>query len=213
MQQAVLLLGALIVVPVWVWLAVRTRPFLKATTKNSIPFSKRTLWLVKILALIVGAPNTVGVLMDLGVPWLLALIPAGIIIFFSLREKVEEIVPSKPIQDPVLYQSAWREYWRLHEASKRSWLGFGVVFLLIILTQFWGAKLPSSMGNVLFAVCGLALFASIAVLNLNQWRLFRWTCPRCGCSFRGFWGRPWMPKHCVYCGLPRLEGIPSERNR
>lgn len=210
-QRVAPLIAALVVVPLWVWLAVRTATFLKAITRNSIPFRKRTVWLVKILALIVGAGNTVGVLADLGVPWLLAVVPAGIIIFLSLREKVEEIVPPKPIQAPVLYQSAWRIYWRLHHGYRRSWLWFGAAFVLIILTHFWNGKLPNSIQNALAAICVLALLCSIAFVNLNGWRLFHWPCPRCGCSFRGAWGRPWLPKHCVYCGLPRPERIQHER--
>src|SRR5262245_43562571 len=47
--------------------------------------------------------------------------------------------------------------------------------------------------------------AASVVLGLNQMKWYQWPCPRCGCAFRGFWGRPWLPKRCVYCGLEREE--------
>lgn len=199
------LLAALVVCPPWVWLSVRTKQCLRIITGYSIPFSKRTVWLIKILALIIGAGNVAGILVDLGTPWFLAIVPAAIIIFFSLRESVSEVVPPKPVQDPAVYQSAWREYWRLRDAYRRSGLGFVAAFVLVIVVSLAGVKLAGSIQIGLFAACLVALFVSIAVMSFNQWKWFHWRCPRCGCSFRGVWGRLWLPKKCAYCGLPREE--------
>jgi len=199
------LLAALVVCPPWVWLAVRTKQCLQVITSRSIPFSKRKVWLIKILALIIGAGNVSGILAEIGTPWFLAIVPAGIIAFFSLRENVSEIIPLKPIQDPAVYQSAWREYWRLRDSYRRSGLGFVAAFVLIILVHLAGVRLPQSIQIGLFAACLVALFVSIAIASVNQWKWFHWRCPRCGCSFRGVWGRLWLPKKCAYCGLPREE--------
>jgi hypothetical protein len=87
------LLGAFSVCPPWVWLAVRTEQCLRLVTRHSVPFTKRTVWLIIILALIVGARNVAGILADVGIPWFLAIVPAGIIIFFSDSENVSEVVP------------------------------------------------------------------------------------------------------------------------
>ena len=199
------LLAGFVVCPPWVWLAVQTKQCLQVITSRSIPFTKRKIWLIKILALIVGAGNVWGILAEIGTPWFLAMVPAGIVAYFSLGEDVSEIVPPKPIQDPAVHQSAWREYWRLRDSYKRSGLGFVAAFILIILVRLVGAKLPESLQIGLFAICLAAFFVSIAVMSFNQWKWLRWRCPRCGCSFRGAWGRLWLPKKCVYCGLPREE--------
>jgi hypothetical protein len=37
--------------------------------------TKRTVWLIKILALIVGGGNVAGILADVGIPWFLAIVP------------------------------------------------------------------------------------------------------------------------------------------
>lgn len=98
------LLAALVVCPPWVWLSVRTKQCLRIITGHSVPFSKRIVWLIKILALIIGAGNVAGILVDLGTPWFLAIVPAGIIIFFSLSESVSEVVPPKPVCAPFRYR-------------------------------------------------------------------------------------------------------------
>lgn len=199
------LIAALVVCPPWVRLAVRTKQCLRVITGQSIPFSKRTVWLIKILALIIGAGNVAGILMELGTPWLVAIVPAGVIVFFSLREDVQEIVPPKPLQDPAAYQSAWREYRRLRGAYRRSGLGFAAAFVLVIVALIVSEKLGRSLQIGLFGACMVALSLSIAVMSFNQWKWLHWRCPRCGCSFRGAWGRLWLPKKCAYCGLPREE--------
>ena len=199
------LVAALVVCPPWVWLSVRTKQCLRIITGHSVPFSKRSVWLIKILALIVGAGNVAGILVDLGTPWLLAIVPAGIIVFISLRESVSEVVPPKPVQDPAAYRSAWREYWRLRGAYRRSGLGFVAALVLVIVVSLAGVKLARSIQIGLFAACLVALFVSIGVMSFNQWKWLHWRCPRCGCSFRGVWGRLWLPQKCADCGLPRVE--------
>lgn len=202
-EEPVRVIGPLLVCSLWAWAAVRTAQCLRLITRSTIPFTKRTIWLMKILALIVGAGGIGSALADFGVPWFLAVVPAGIIVFFSLAEKITEVVPPKPIQDPSVYQSAWREHWRLHTAYKRSALGFGSTLLLIMLTSFFGVRLPEFAQIVLFAVCIVAFIVFIVSMSFNRWKWLYWPCPRCGHSFQGAWARLWLPKHCVYCGLPR----------
>jgi hypothetical protein len=63
--------------------------------------------------------------------------------------------------------------------------------------------MPKTLQIYVFAFGLLAILASIGFMSLKQLKWLRWPCPRYGCAFRGFWGRPWLPKNCVYCGLPR----------
>lgn len=198
-------IAALVVYPLWIWLAVRTKQCLQATTRHTIPFTKRTVWLAKILALVVAAGGVFGVTVDIGMPWFLGFMAAGIIIFFAVREDVQDVVPPKPPQEPSAYQSSWQEYRRLRDVYIRSWLGFLAAFVTLILMSAFRDKLPQTAQIAFSAVGLIAVVASIAVISFNQWKWFRWPCPRCGCSFRGFWSRPWLPKRCVYCGLPRGE--------
>jgi len=203
------IIGGVIVLPVWVWTAVQTTKCLRVITRHSIPYKRRTVWLIKILALVVGAGGVVGVLLDAGIPWFLAALPAGLIVFFAVREPVAEIIPPKPIQDTSAYESAWREYHRSRRIGRR-WGSLPLtVFLFVFVLFALGQKLPESVRSALLAVCFMALVASSVVAAVHQWKWYHWPCPRCGCSFRGVW-RWWLPKHCVYCGLPReKESKPS----
>jgi hypothetical protein len=211
-------IAAVVVYPAWIWLAVRTRQCLRAITRNTIPFTKRTVWLAKILGLIVGAGGAFRVAFDLGMPWFLALLPAGTIVAFAAADSVEEVVPPKPMQDSSAYQSSWLEYRRLRWVYKKSWLGFAAAFSLLVLVSFMGEKLPPTAQVALSIMCLAAVFCSIAVISFNQWKWFTWPCPRCGRSFRGLWNRIWLPKTCAYCGLPREDereshgGFPSDSN-
>jgi hypothetical protein len=201
------LLAGLLVCPPWVWLAVRTTQSLRVITRNAIPLSKRRIWLTKMLALIIGAGNVAGVLIALGASKFLALIPAAIIVLLSLREDVSEVVPPKPpLQDATAYHAAWRQYERLRASYRRSGLSFVAVFVSIILVGVLARRLPEYAQVSLYAVCFVVLLLSIGAMGVTQWKWVRWRCPRCGCSFRGEWGRLWLPKKCVYCGLPRYEG-------
>jgi len=100
------LIGPLIVLPPWIWMAVRTRHCLQIITAHTIPIARRTIWLVKTLALLVGIRGLFGVVVQVGLPWLLAILPGGIIVFFALKESVQEVVPQKPSQDAAAYQSS-----------------------------------------------------------------------------------------------------------
>ena len=185
-------------------MAVRTKHCLQIITMHSIPYSKRTIWLIKILALIVGAGGIFGAIAEVGMPWFLAILPSGTVIFFALRESVQEIVPPKPVQDASAYQSSWQQYRHLRSTYMRSWRWFGAAFLTLILISALADKLPKTIQIGLFAFCLVALIASVAVISVKRLKWSRWPCPRCGCSFRGSW-RPWLPRRCVYCGLPRGE--------
>jgi hypothetical protein len=197
--------AGLAVSAVWSCMALRTTRCLRLITRGTIPYGRRAIWLIKILALIVGAGGVAGALIDLGTPWLLAIVPAGIILYFSLAENVAEVVPSKPMQDAVAYRSAWREYRRLRIAYRRSSIGFAAIILLIILLTISGWKIPPFAQIALFAACGIALLVSVVAMSFSQWKWLHWACPRCGCSFQGQWVKLRQPKQCVYCGLPRDE--------
>jgi hypothetical protein len=199
------LLAGFVVCPLWVWLAVRTKQCLQVITSHSIPFIKRKIWLIKILALIVGAGNVSGVLAEIGAPWYLAMVPAGIVAYFSLGEDVSEIIPPTPIQDGAVYQLAWREYWRLRDSFRRAGLAFVAAFVSTMVVLLADARLPHFVQIVLFTACLVALFVSIAVMSFNRLLWLHWRCPRCGCSFSGAWGNNlWLPKKCAYCGLARV---------
>jgi hypothetical protein len=198
------IIASLVVLPPWIWMAVRTKHCLQVITMHSIPYPKRTIWLIKILALIVGAGGVFGATAELGMPWFLAILPAGTVIFFALRESVQEIVPPKPVQDASAYQSSWQQYRHLRGTYMRSWRWFGAAFLTLILISALADKLPKTIQIGLFAFCLVAVIASVAVISVKRLKWFRWPCPRCGRSFRGSW-RPWLPRRCVYCALPRGE--------
>jgi hypothetical protein len=191
------------VLPPWIWLAVRTQNCLQVITAHTIPFPKRTIWLTKALALIIGAGGVFGATTELGMPWFLAILPSAAVVFFALRERVDEVIPPKPVQDASAYRASWEQYRKLRTTYLRSSLRPGAALLSLILVLALADKLPNVVRIGLFAFCLVALIASGAVAGLMQLKLIRWACPRCGCAFRGFWGRPWMPKNCVYCGLPR----------
>jgi hypothetical protein len=192
--------------PPWIWLAVRTRDCLQIISAHTIPYPRRTIWLAKILALIVGAGGVLGVAVQLGIPWFLAILPATAVVFFALREHVQEIIPPKPNQDASAYRSSWQQYRHLRSDYVRSWKWVGGAGAALILLTAFADKLPNSIAVGLFALCVLAVLASSVVMNVKQFKWLRWPCPRCGCAFRGLWWRARMPKNCVYCGLPR-EGI------
>jgi hypothetical protein len=206
------LIAFLVVLPPWIWLAVRTQHCLQVITMHSIPFAKRTIQLTKILALIVGAGGVFGAANDMGMPWFVAILPPATVIFFAFRERVVGVIPPKPIQNESGYQPSWNEYRLLRSAYKRSWTWFGGAFLTLILMGAFADKLPNAVQIGLFALCLGAVFGSIAVISLKQLKLSRWPCPRCGCAFGGFWGTLWLPKNCVYCGLPKEVNVSSQAN-
>ena len=203
LQKLLPTIASFVVLPLWLWLAVRTKNCLQVITLHTIPFPKRTIWLTKILALIIGAGGVLGATTELGMPWFLASLLSGIVIFLAFRESVQEVIPRKPVQDASAYQSAWKQYRDLRSAYMRSWTWFGTSFLSLILMNIFANKLPKVAQISLSIVCLVALMASVGVMGFTQLKWLRWPCPRCGCSFRGFWGRPWLPKNCVYCGLPK----------
>jgi hypothetical protein len=195
-------IASLVVLPPWIWLAVRTKNCLQAITAHSIPFPKRTIWLIKMLALIIGAGGVLGAAPELGMPWLVAIMLSSTVVFFAVRERVQEVVPPKPVQDYSAYQASWRQCRQLRSTYMWSCTWFGAIGVALILVAAFADRLPKTVQIGLFPLCLVAAIAAIAVMSYRQLKWLRWPCPRCGCAFRGLW-RPWLPRNCVYCGLPR----------
>ena len=196
-------------------MAVRTQHCLKIITVHSIPFTKRTIWLLKTLALIVGVGGLFGAVVQVGMPWFLAILPGSIIVFFALKESVQEVVPPKPSQDAAAYQSSWDTYRTLRSDFLRSWKWFGASLVMLFLTRVFADRMTRTIGIILLTLCTFALLASIVAMSIRNLKWLRWPCPRCGCSFRGFWVRLWLPKNCVYCDLPReaSDGVTPANSR
>jgi hypothetical protein len=196
----------LLVLSPWLLLAVRTTDFLKFVTSHKVPFPKRTIWLAKVLGLILGAGGVFAVSNTLGLPWYLALLPTGTFIVFAFGENVEEVIPPKPAQDASAYHSAWKEYQALRGAYVRSQVWVGATILSLIVLIVIGRILSETAGSVLMIIWFAAVIFSGAMNAAGALRFFRWPCPRCGCAFNGMWIRPWFPKKCAYCGLQRESG-------
>jgi len=192
-------------------MAVRTQHCLQVITTHSIPFRKRTIWLIKILALIVGAGGVLGVAAQLGLPWFLAVLLAGPVIFFALRENVKDVIPPKPVQDASAHVASWQQYRHIRNAYLQSWKWFGAAFLMLLVSAALANRLPGIFQTGLLSISLAAMVGSVAVMYVKHLRWIRWACPRCGCAFRGFWGRPWLPKSCVYCGLLREDSANPQR--
>ncbi len=218
--------GPLMLFGPWVWLAVRTKEFLRTVTGNSTPFTKQKIWLAKTLGLIVGGGAVFALASSLasslGIPMFLGLLPAGIVVYFAIKEDLQEVVPPKPLQLQYgsAYQSSWLELWALYRALKRSWLAFAAALSLIILLAVARSKLPDIIVVVFIIVDLTAVGGSMGVIAYNQWRFLTWPCPRCGCSFQGFWkGKIGLADVCAHCGLPREDessvpgGFPSDSNQ
>jgi hypothetical protein len=85
----------------------------------------------------------------------------------------------------------------------RSWRWFVASSLILILSAAFGDYVPRTARIGVFVFGAVAVLAAASFMGVKQLKWLRWPCPRCGSAFRGFWGRPWLPKNCVYCGLPR----------
>jgi hypothetical protein len=201
--------GALIC-PLWIWLAVRSTNALRVLTNNTIPFATRAIWITKIIALVVGAGGLFSLLGDLGLSWYLAVLPAGLVVFFALRDKVRGIVSPIPAQTAFAYRSSWEGYRNLRTNARRWWVAFGIASLGIVVVGIVN-NFSSQNLQIVFPVFGFAFIACWAGIGFTQFKLARWPCPRCGNSFRGFWGTPFMPGKCCYCGLPRWQDDPSDK--
>ncbi len=197
----------------WVWMAVWTTRGLRTVTRNTIPFPKRTVWLTKILAVIVGAGTALAAFLELGLPWYLAIVPAGVIVFFAFGEKVEDIAVSKPPQDEAVFRASWKEYRRVRTKVVRSCIGFVLAIAGLILVASFRTSLPETTQRIVLVALALIFAGSLLSQYYFHWKMLRWPCPRCGCSFRGLWGFPWLPKRCRYCGLPRWEENPRRDER
>jgi hypothetical protein len=165
---------------------------------------------MKILALILSVGGVFAAFTGAGLPWFLALLPAGLILFFTLNEKVEEIVPPKPPQHALAYRSSWEEYRRLAGSLRRAWLSFGFSVLAIILAVGMGSRLSPSAQVAVFIIVGIVALVSSFAIQYAHWRISRWPCPHCGDAFRGFWVPPpiFHIKRCRFCSLPIWEENP-----
>lgn len=197
-----------VVYPLWIWLAVRTTNVLRIFTGHTIPFSRRAIWITKIVALIVGAGGLFTLLDDLKLRWYLAAIFPGIVVFFALREKIEAIVSPVPPQTAFAYRSSWEEYHHLSRNVRRWWFALGIAILGMVVVGAVSRVSGQSL-QIVFSIGAIFFVACWAGISFTQFKLMRWRCPRCGNSFRGFWGRPFMPRKCCYCGLPRWHDNPS----
>jgi hypothetical protein len=197
-----------LIYPLWIWLAIRTTHALRVLTSRTIPFLKRTIWITKIIALIVGAGGLLGLLIDLGLPWYVAVLPAGVVIFLALREQVEAIVSPVPPQTAIAYRSSWEEYRHLRTIVRRWWIALASVIFGMVMVGVVNSISGQNL-QIVFNILGIAIIACWAGVSFSQLKLLRWPCPRCGNSFRGFWGRLFLPGNCCYCGLPRWQDNPS----
>ncbi len=195
--------ASLVVLPPWIWLAVRTTDCLRLVTLHTIPFRQRTIWLTKSLAVVIAGAGIFGSAVQLKVPWLLAAALSGLAVAIALSERVRAISPPKPDHDAALYQSSWQRYRKVRNAYMRSWWSFGAVLVALIVTLALAAKLPGPIQVAVFALCVFALIGSMGFMGIRLAKWLYWPCPRCGCAFRGFsWRRGLLPAKCVYCSLP-----------
>lgn len=210
--KLVMAIAELAVCGVWVWVAVCTTSSLGFLTSHAVPFAKRTMWLTKILALIVGAGGVMGGFSQIGLAWYFAAVPAVTIVFFALREKVDEVVIPTPPRTKASYLPAWESYRRFRRNVVYSyvWLaiGFAVTFTGTILVSRSEKALPEIADKLILAILGMIFLALFVNVYYWAWKFAYWLCPRCGCVFRGFMA-PWLPKQCRYCGLPRWEENPE----
>jgi hypothetical protein len=208
------IIAGVVVCPPWVWFAVRTQNCLRTITRRTVPFPARTIWLLKVLGIIVGAGNVGGVLSAIGLPWPLALVGAGAVVFVALRERVTDIVPARPPQTVPAYQSSWQEYRCLRKNARYSLIAVGISFVALMVVMATAESHFSGTAQTALSVGFLIAWVALMFIGgYHDWRLRRWPCPRCGRAFRGFWALPWMPKRCVYCGLPRWTEDPSDVHR
>jgi hypothetical protein len=198
-------LAELLLFSPWVLMAIRTKDFLELITAKRIPFSKRTIWLAKILALTLGPAGVFATFDTLGSPWYLALLPTGATIWLALRERVQESIPPKPSQDVAAYRSSWGQYRALRTAYVRSFGWVVAALVCLVLTAGVANKLPGTVQTAVISICLLALMFSVSMNTAGALRFFRWPCPRCGCAFNGIWIGPWFRKECAYCKLPKED--------
>jgi hypothetical protein len=193
------LISILVVSLLWIWPAIRTAGYL---TRRTVPFRRRTIWAVKVLAIIIGAGGTYSLLSQFRLSWIVTTIVSIVLVVLVLSERVCDYFPPKPPQDVDGYEPAWQQYRRLRRASIRSWLLLPIAILvfLILLAVADSASGPNS--KIIVTLMGvLPLASAMAVINYKQWKWHRWPCPRCGCSFRSLW-IGFSLKRCRYCGLP-----------
>jgi hypothetical protein len=168
----------LLVCGVWVWVAIETSRSLRSLTSNTIPISKRTIWLVKILALIVGAGGVMGALFEIGLAWYFAAVPAVAVVVFALREKVEEVVISRPPRTTASYLPAWESYRRLRRNVFLSYAGIAVSFVGVVLASMFEKTLPPPVEKSIPVVLGLIFLGLLANLYYRVRKFSHWSAMR-----------------------------------
>jgi hypothetical protein len=212
MEKIMPAIAGLLVSAVWVWVAVRTTNALRSLTGRKVPFPRRTIWLVKVLALIVGAGGVMGAFVELGLSWYFAALLAGAVVFLALRETVEEIVIPKPPPTGASFLPAWEGYRRLRRNVLVGYAGVASAFGGAVLVKVCGRVLSEIVLKIILVILGLLFIGFLVKVYFHLWKFRYWPCPRCGCSFRGMWDRPWLPKRCRYCGLERWSENSERRS-
>ncbi len=208
--------AAILVCAAWTWLSVRTTSCLRTITRGTARYTRRTVWLIKLVAIIVACSNIVGVAMSFGLHWLLSGLLGGVLVLFALTDKAAELTPPRPPQIASAYAQSWQEYSRL----RRNIVLFVVTPLVLLLSMFalvvtLGTRLNGVVGTILFGIVACGITLSFAGYAYNGWQFSSWPCPRCGCRFRGWF--PYVPrKKCSHCGLTLWDehpDYPSSANR
>ena len=145
----------------------------------------------------------------MGLAWYFAAVPAVTVVFFALREKVEEVVIPRPPRTKTSYLPAWENYRRLRRSVILSYVGIAALFCGVVLASMLESALPAPAEKSILVFLGLIFLGVLANLYYRFWKFSHWPCPRCGHLFRGLWGFPWLPKRCRYCGLGRWEENPE----
>jgi hypothetical protein len=194
----------------WGWLSIRTTSCLRTITRRAVGHTVRRVRLLKLVATVIAATNIFGVALTFHLRWIPSALLAGLIVRLALADKVEEIVPEKPVQDPAAFAEAWREYSRLRRNAIRPVILLllvglvGILFVAALETHLTERTLTVLLWiGVSFAVVSFLIFA------YNEWKLEYWPCPRCGYRFRGFLVASVMPKHCNHCRLARWSESPE----
>ena len=202
--------ASILISAVWCWVSIRTTTSLRTVTRRAVAHTLRTVWLIKVLATIVAAGTVFGVARDFGLQWSPSAVLAGLLVLFALTDKVEAIVPEKPVQTPSAYAEAWEEYSRLRKNTIRPVILLVMIgFVGIVLTAALRTRLTHQALTVLFWIVVFIALVSVLIFAYNEWKLEYWACPRCGYRFRGFWVASIMPKQCNRCGLARWSDSPQ----
>jgi len=96
------------------------------------------------------------------------------------------------------YAPRWAEYRRISRYAAIAFTGFiAIPFLIVavfaLLLRFSLAQLPTDISDLAPIVGAAFMLVAMAFV----WRLYTWTCPRCGERFG------WRHEECQHCSLPK----------